>query len=89
MSVFAYLTNEDFDSSARVRDLLKKDALRAQYQPLPNSRQESILGIPLAWQPAGSVRVAPDDYDPVLRSHCRLGPAVPLGFPPARPTQDQ
>jgi hypothetical protein len=65
MSVFAYLTHEKFNGSAWLRDALKWDALRARTEP-------ADLGIKTERLPQGGQFVGSDQYDPVLRFHCRV-----------------
>ena len=66
MSIFAYLTTEKFDQSAWLRERLKWDALRARTEP-------ADLGIKTVRLPQGGQLVGSDQYDPVLRFHCRVG----------------
>ena len=65
MSLAAYLMGGKIDSSSELRERLKWDALRARVE-------KTDLGIETATPPEGEETVSPDDYDPVLRSHCRL-----------------
>jgi hypothetical protein len=65
MSVFAYFSTEKINSSEWLRERLKWDALRAQVEPVD-------LGVETTRPEDGGKTVSIQDYDPVLRWHCRF-----------------
>jgi len=65
MSVYAYFSTGKVNSSEWLRERLKWDAWRA--------REERVdLGVETTRPADGGKTVGTQDYDPVLRAHCRF-----------------
>ena len=86
MSVFAYFSTGKFNSSAWLRDALKRDADAARINParvLADVFADDAAAIKPAVAADPGQSVSQDLYDPVLRSHCRI-PSDDLAVRPVR-----
>jgi hypothetical protein len=73
MSIFAYVSNGKFNSSAWLREQLRNGAARAQSES--NQTQHSNLGIKTSGPFAPRNSAVPEEYDPILRHHRRISAA--------------